>query len=226
MTLPEILVIGDSLPLGRPHHAIYRHNTWPYLLSSHLNAHINVRAEPGASVKDVFRQVSFVRDYWIGESSVHPFAATFVQFGIVDCTPRLVPRFSYKYVRRIPCFSRAERRPIMYRVLNYRWTPESVFKLYAELLYSSLRRVSREVFFIEIPKPAHHLVENVGDYSETVSKYNHILENAANPDSLVRIPSHIPHSEYLLPDGHHYNELGHRLVADMCKSVFERSYGQ
>lgn len=226
MTPPEILVLGDSLPLGRPHHGIYRHNTWPYLLSSHLNAEINIRAEPGASVKDVLRQASLVSDYWIGDSYANLFAAAYVQFGIVDCTPRLVPRFSYRYVRKIPFFSLAERNPSIYRVLNYRWTPETVFKVYTDLLYSKLRRVSREVFFIEIPQPAHHLVENVGDYSETVGKYNQILENVADQGSLVRIPPHIPHSEYLLPDGHHYNELGHRLVADMCKSSFEHSFGQ
>lgn len=48
----EILVLGDSLPFGRPGHGICRDTTWPYVLAKELNSRLQMRAR-GATIIDI-----------------------------------------------------------------------------------------------------------------------------------------------------------------------------
>lgn len=86
------LILGDSLTFGRPKYQIRYQETWPGLLEE--NGHkIFHRGRGRADSGAVSREASQLCEYMTDGSSNNPlFDFCFIQVGIVDCTPRLLPR--------------------------------------------------------------------------------------------------------------------------------------
>jgi hypothetical protein len=217
----EILVLGDSLPFGRPKYGICRDRTWPYLLSKELGCGLQMRAKGGATMIDVAKEVQSLNGYWFEGLKARPFDATFIQAGIVDCCPRLVPRRFYGYARRAPGFRRLERSPRAHRLLSRPWTSASSFSNALSDLMKNLPNISTASFFVEIAKPANYLIENVGDFSDVVFSYNETLRKRAGSTSLVQWQTSNSGEIHLLPDGHHLTALGHLAVAKACLDRYQ-----
>ena len=113
----EILVLGDSLAFGRPKYGIGRHQTWPYLLSKELDCGLQIRAKGGATMGDVVNEAGFLNRYWFAGVKARQFDVAFVQAGIVDCCPRLLPRCLYGYAKRVPGFRKIDRSPRLHALL-------------------------------------------------------------------------------------------------------------
>jgi hypothetical protein len=217
----EILVLGDSLPFGRPKHGICRDLTWPYLLSKELGCGLQMRAKGGATMIDVANEAQSLNGYWFEGLKTRSFDVTFIQAGIVDCCPRLFPRPFYGYARRTPGFRRLERSPRAHRLLARPWTSAGRFSKALSGLVNILPSISKANFFVEIAKPANYLVENVGDFSDVVVSYNEMLRKLAGPASLVQWQTSNSGEIHLLPDGHHLTALGHQAVAKACLGRYQ-----
>jgi len=217
----EILVLGDSLAFGRPKYGICRDLTWPYLLSKRLGCDVQLRAKVGGGMIDVANEVQSLNDYWFEGLKARSFDITFIQAGIVDCCPRLVPRRFYGYARRAPGFCRLERSPRAHSILARPWTSESRFVKALSGIMKILPNISKASFFVEIAKPANYLIENVGDFSDVVVSYNEMLRKLAGSASLVQWQTVNSGEIHLLPDGHHLTALGHQAVAKACLDRYE-----
>lgn len=215
-TAMEILVLGDSLPFGRPRYGICRDKTWPYILQRELNAFICMRACGGATSMDVLAEATSLAGYWFGSSQARLFDAVFVQVGIVDAAPRLVSKPLYSYVSKIPGFSRLQRSRRLHQLVGRPWVSSGQFSQVIVKIDKLLGRLSEQVFFVEIAMPDHYLKENVGDFSSLVSDRNLLISSCIGEKRFIRCWGGVNVPQFLLPDGHHLNELGHRLVAQKC----------
>jgi hypothetical protein len=219
----EILVLGDSLPFGRPKHGVCRDLTWPYLLSNELGHGLQMRAKGGATMIDVANEAQSLNCYWFEGLNARQFDATFIQAGIVDCCPRLVPRRLYGCARRVPGFRRLERSARAHQILARPWTTSRRFSNALSRLLNILPCISKFTFFIEIARPANFLIENVGDFSDDVNSYNLMIRESAGPGFLVEWQTENSGAMHLLPDGHHLTALGHQAVAKACLNHYQGS---
>ena len=220
----EILVLGDSLPFGRPKYGICRDQTWPYLLSKELGYGLQMRAKGGATITDVVYEAEALNSYWFKGLEARKFDVTFVQVGIVDCCPRLLPKRFYGYASRMPGFGRLSRNPFAHRILARPWVSEKCFIERISFLDKILCSISKLHYFIEIAEPANHLIDNVGDFSENVRHYNKLICKFAGSDSLIQWQNEKTDSIYLLPDGHHLTMMGHRAVATACLNIYKATF--
>jgi hypothetical protein len=214
----EFLVLGDSLSFGRPKYGICRDKTWPYILKSTLRSEMCFRARGASTSLDVLREARSLADYWFGSMSARLFDFVFVQVGIVDSTPRIIPKKLYPYSLKVPginVFLRSRRAHCMFGVP---WVSSHQFLGNIVSINSLLSKLSNNVFFIEIARPEHYLKENVGDFSGIVGSRNELIHRCIGRDRFVSCWGGLPVPQCLLPDGCHFNELGHQLVAEACLS--------
>lgn len=212
----EILVLGDSLPFGRPKYGICRDKTWPYLLRLELNAHLCMRARGGATSNDVLLEAAGLDGFWFGSLRARRFDAAFVQVGIVDVSPRLLPKPLYPYASKIPGFSRLQRSRWLHKVVGRPWVSSDQFAQSIAKIDELLGRLADQVFFIEIAMPGHYLKQNVGDFSSLVSRRNLLISGCIGERRFVPCWGGVAVPQYLLPDGHHLTEEGHQVVASHC----------
>jgi len=217
----EILVLGDSLAFGRPKHGVCRDLTWPYLMSQELNCKLQFRAHGGASVIDVMKESRILNDYWFGGLNARKFDAVFIQAGIVDCCPRLVPRRLRRYVKKMPGFTRLERSPLAYNLIGRSWTSKTSFYHAVSDLVRILSGMAKTTFFVKIASPANHLVKNVGDFTEVVDSYNELIRKVVGREFLVDWQVEASDKIHILADGHHLTALGHQRVADACVDKYQ-----
>ena len=212
----EILVLGDSLPFGRPNHGICRDKTWPYLLRRELNAHLCMRARGGATSIDVLGEANSLASYWFGSLQARRFDVALVQVGIVDACPRLVPRSLYSYASRIPGFPRLGRSKRLHQIVGRPWVSSKRFIQAIDKIDSLLNKLADRVVFIEIAMPDHYLRLNVGDFSGVISLRNSLMLSSISESRFVDCWGGVAVPQFLLPDGHHLNERGHQVVARQC----------
>ncbi len=212
----EILVLGDSLPFGRPKYGICRDKTWPYLLRCELDALLCMRARGGATSLDVLAEAASLSGYWFGPLQARRFDAAFIQVGIVDVSPRLLPKPLYPYASRIPGFSRLQRSKWLHKVVGKPWVSSGRFAQAIARIDELLGRVADQVFFVEIAMPDHYLKQNVGDFSSLVSRRNLLISAYIGQKRFVSCWGGVAVPQFLLPDGHHLNEEGHQVVARQC----------
>ena len=212
----EILVLGDSLPFGRPKYGICRDQTWPYLLRRELDSLLCMRARGGATSADVLAEATGLAGYWFGSFQARHFDAAFVQVGIVDASPRLVPKPLYPYASRIPGFSRLQRSKRLHEVVGRPWVSSGQFAQNIAKIDKLLGCLAEQVFFVEIAMPDHYLKQNVGDFSSLVSCRNLLISDCIGDKRFVRCWGGVSVPQFLLPDGHHLNVKGHQVLAKKC----------
>ena len=171
---------------------------------------------------DTVTEANSLNGYWFEELNARKFDAVFVQAGIVDCCPRLVPRRIHSLISRVPGFGRLERSPYAYRLFGGPWVNEERFARSLEKLMKVLSAISRMSFFIEIAEPAHYLLENVGNFSASVVNYNDIIMRNSGVSNFVLWHAPDKNSHYLLPDGHHLSLSGHQAVARACFDKYQK----
>lgn len=212
----EVLILGDSLTLGRPKHGITRMATWPYLLAKSLGAHLCVRSQPTSTVRDVREEVRKLSAYWIDDAARGRFSIALVQVGIVDTTPRLLPRNLYPYLSRTPLFRRLMRKRGLHEAIGRPWVSDLEWRRYISATGTMLERLADQFFFIEIAPLCGHLIDNCGDYSKSIEARNSHISRIHGERSLIRYLERPGISKHFLPDGHHLNKNGHHLLAQKC----------
>jgi hypothetical protein len=175
-----------------------------------------MRARGGSTSVDVLAEARHLEGYWFGSLSPRRFEAAFVQVGIVDASPRLVPKPIYPYASRVPGFLHLQRFKSLYQILGRPWLSSKEFAQNISSIDSLLRRLADQVFFIEIAMPDHYLKKNLGDFSGSIRHRNNLVSGCVGEDRFVSCWGGVPVPQFLLPDGHHLNERGHQLVAQQC----------
>lgn len=214
----RLLVLGDPLPFGRPSHGVKLEMTWPHLLESAVTR-TTMRARGGATIYETRRELESLVGYWGCTSDLaRPFEAIILQQGIVDCCPRPLPRRVHRAVRPLPLVGRSLAGGALIPSCFWRpWTSLERFEHEVNRIAAAAHQLAKHVFWLEIARPAHHLVENRGDFSTEVRAFNAVLK--AGSGSFVSLWDDGDPSQHLLPDGHHLNVNGHRFVAHMAQNA-------
>jgi hypothetical protein len=213
----NVLIVGDSLSFPRPSSKQVLESTWPWLLEKDLGCRIIHRARGGSNALHVLEDLRQIRSYFGAVENSKQFDYAIVQFGIVDCCPRTVPLFLYKILGKIPLGHRfaslLEKNKLMQRIYHRPWISEKKFRNKLLEIQKELDFISENKIFIQIAKPCNYLVKNVGDFSSIVNNYNRIISGLKEASVIAPYPENDEIKSFILPDGHHLNELGHKAVA-------------
>lgn len=210
----KILVLGDSLTFS---HYVKIENTWPYLLqaSGHVVTH---RGRGGTTIDKILNELTEIGD-WSKENQEnnnYPFDICIIQVGIVDVTPRPFSRNITYLLKRIPIIKslplKLNKSKFFLKIFGKPWVSEDNFSKKLNLLEKRIKNFAKKTIYIEIARPAHNLVVNCGDFSNRVKKYNQILEKKSYQSEFLKVYDDKPSDEFLLEDGYHLNQNGHKLV--------------
>lgn len=215
----SILVLGDSLAFPRAHKGQKICETWPVLLQSHFaDAYLWNRAYPASTSYDVIVNIMQLLDYC--RLDYPQFDLAVIQVGIVDATPRELP----KYVERLLSVLPRGRTRIgnmitafrkSFRIRQQPWVGLQDFERnICEIADASLI-LAEKVYFVCIAPPQHYLLINCPDLDKDVVLYNLAIERALlnRPMCTFVNPFLIDASDSLLKDGHHLTLIGHQLIA-------------
>lgn len=215
------LILGDSLTFGRPSHHISYEDTWPRLLE-HTGFKVFHRGIGGADSGVVLGELKHLHGYMAPSSTNDaPFDICLIQVGIVDCTPRLLPKRLTRIAKKLPVSRElinwlSRKRTILQRV-GRPWINSIHFEKNILEIVALAQDLSDDVVFIQIAKPAHFLLENCGDFSALVDQYNTILREKSG-GAFLPVYEDIELTDQFLPDGHHLTKIAHRNIA---KKVLE-----
>jgi hypothetical protein len=213
----RILILGDSLVFPRSRNKIKYEDTWAGILAS--NGHeIFLRAKGGSNITHVEKELDHLMSYFNVSSDIssHEFDLIILQAGIVDLSPRLFSPSFKNLISKIPFFSKyillLSRNKVFYKYFGHRSVSEMKFKSILIRLRHKFTLIAKNNLIIEIARPAHFLIQNVGDFSDVVVSYNRIYREIYSANFL-EVYDNIDISEIMLMDGHHLNHCGHKLIA-------------
>lgn len=224
----RILILGDSLTFPRPKYNITYEDSWPGLLSK-AGHEIFLRGKGGSNILDVEKEVDHLSSYFVNENnySEKPFDIIILQVGIVDLTPRIFSPFVKKTILKIPVLRKIvtpiHRNKFFYKYISSVAISEKQFEKSMGRLHSKFSQLANNAYLIEIAKPTHNLLNNVGDFSENVIRYN-LISRLFFEKNLLEVYKDSDILPLFLPDGHHLSLKGHFHVAE--KLLFKLNNGK
>jgi lysophospholipase L1-like esterase len=219
----KILILGDSLTFG---HGVNLENTWPYLLQK-KGCWVTHRGRGGSTIIKVLEELNEIEDWRKKKrknNNFYPFDICIIQAGIVDSTPRPFSRnisflLSKMYITNLILLKLGKSRFFL-RYFGKPWISENIFLKNLKLLKKKVNNFAKKTIYLEIAMPAHHLIDNCGNFSERVKKYNKILkENNDKKFLFLPIYGDQLSDKYILKDGYHLNQSGHNLI---FKNIIKR----
>ena len=213
MSVKRILILGDSVSLGRPAHGIFFPDTWPGLLEA-AGYSVHHRAAAGSTALEVLSELKKqIAIHCCEKSDFKAFDLVIFQFGIVDVTPRILPRVFVNTIGRYPPFSGVVRRMSRARWLIERfgisWVSVNTFSDACARISALSDIIGHSRLVISIAPPKKNLVSNCGDFSARVLRYNSILQESFPSKVIDFFPENSDQDRFLLADGHHLSALGH-----------------
>lgn len=214
----NVIVLGDSLSFPRGSKGQTLEQAWPQRICSDTRVDVLwMRAREAATAGIVLEEARQVGRYV--EGGAIPFDLAIVQVGIVDCSPRPLPRWLMKRMPRGRLLQK-----VVYRIGTRRkhprpWVSPTSYASSMAQLATALLKFSKAVVMIEIAPPGPQLQSKLGDFSELVEQYNSALRTVAHEagprvNSLPMDPSTgFDTARHLLEDGHHLTSSGHAWLA-------------
>jgi len=226
----KIVVIGNSVPLEMiPCRASKREGVFGELLAKELlNAGYNVelimRAEHGADITEGLRNLQ-------GNVLQHFPDLVIINYGIVDCTPRLFPKFFVDYVKMpspwpveevIKFLLRKASSFAGYTMLRYvhagTWVPLRVFRNALGMMIESIKReTAAHVIVLNIPSVHLRKHKDIRGLEANIMKYNDAIASVTQQKyaTLVDAFSLVQKTGMAasMPFDFHYNVHGHRVIA-------------
>ena len=231
-----ICILGNSVSLVlRPPRRKVHERTYAEILRDELPATVINWSQRAAMVADGVRAVEDV-------VITHAPQAVIIQYGIVECTYREMPRWLYQFVklRLHGDENRLERLPVQLaaRTLmplcrrwahlhgRWRWMEPAVFAHDIQQLITLIRKETAALpIVITIPTPSERVERLAPGTSASANEYNHVLAQLAVQTEVPLLDAAAliavnPHD--LLPDGIHFSATGHRLVAEHIRSLLSQ----
>ncbi|MDD7804818.1 MAG: SGNH/GDSL hydrolase family protein [Endozoicomonas sp. (ex Botrylloides leachii)] len=163
--------------------------------------------------KDILNFRGLKNDLFSGE-----YQKVILSFGIVDCSPRVLPRWilyslrERKYFKYTINLINKKLLPIFSRYLTYQWINRKEFK--ENILLMKKMAESNEVylFFTPIPPASSRLKEKMTGIEKIIDNYNEVfLECKVD---LIPVNWSENANEYFIFDGYHLNPKGHSLLVE------------
>jgi hypothetical protein len=194
-------VFGDSLVFPRVSAGQSVDDAWPQQLGA---KRLWVRAQPAATSADALAQVQVLRRYVLPAS----FDVSVFQVGIVDATPRALPRPLQRGADRVSVLGDTVRRRHrgLVRLWGRPWTTPERFQVRMADAVERALRFSRRVVLVTVQQPGPALLAKVGPFD--VEPYNDVLRGLTGPAVDV-----LDVQAELLPDGHHLSSAGHAAIS-------------
>jgi lysophospholipase L1-like esterase len=220
----RILILGDSLVFPRPKHNIRYEDTWAGILSNRGHE-IFQRAKGASNISDVETETNHLMSYYLSDlESSQPFDVLILQAGINDVSPRILTPLLKKIISKIPIIRKylpdILRNSFFYKYFGHIGTSKKKFNKVNLRLEHKFKRLAKKQIILEIAKPAHFLIKNIGDFSDNVNNYNKIYSEIFG-ENLLKVYKDINSSNILLPDGHHLNKIGHELIAKEILNILK-----
>lgn len=221
-----ITIIGNSLSMMRPHEGCHFIDTYPYKLDEALEKRFYI-VNNSKRANTVEKQLSSMAEDAIKESKY-----IIVQFGIVECFPRIFTNRERFIISKLPAiFSKpmisftSKRSYFFTKLFKKVYVPKTVFKeKYISLVEYLYEKTNAEkVFFINISATNDYATERRFNVWNNIEEYNKIIVEIANlygekseVIDVFKITKERP--DYLLKDGVHLNGLCHGIIANMISS--------
>ncbi len=236
-TQPTICILGNSVSLVlRPPRSGASERTYAEILRDELPATVINWSQRAAMVADGVRAVE---DVVITRAP----QAVVIQYGIVECTYRDMPRWLYQFVklRLRGDENRLEKLPVQlaartlmplsrrWAVLRgrWRWMEPAVFGHDITQLVALIRKETAALpIVLNIPTPSERVERLAPGTTASALEYNRTLAQVAAQTKAALIDTAAlidPDPTGLLPDGIHFSAAGHRLVAAQIRALLENA---
>jgi hypothetical protein len=233
----NVFVYSDSLAFRRPEQSQDLQFTYPFVLQRLIESRLGVRANlvmrgsPGATIVDVHAMLVRDTGYFGSDDQALNIAA--IQCGIVDCAPR---PFTYAFVpalRAVPFAGKrllgvlVKNRPVIQQLGSYRAISKRRFANEYRALVETCAIAKMRPIAIGMPLPTDAIEQRSPGFTANVRAYNELIRQAV-ADAYCDVEARIPNGQrqaYLLDDGHHLTELGHRLFAESALVHIGRMVG-
>jgi hypothetical protein len=227
----NLIVYSDSLAYRRGDQPQDFSFTYPFVLKELIEkewgcrVNLLVRGWGGLKIGDIRRLVGIDSGYLGSDGEALSIAV--LQFGIVDCAPQPFTYFFSPVLRKLPFVGqRIVSMLVGYRrqlqiLWSYRPTSRARFKTaYAAIVRTCVGAKIRPIA-IGLPLPPLAIEHRSPGFRSSVSHYNQMIRDVI-PDSFCDIEQQMTESlrgSFLMSDGHHLTEAGHRLYAS---KIFEQ----
>lgn len=233
----NVFVYSDSLAFRRSEQPQDLRFTYPFVLQRAIESRLGIRANlimrgnGGATIVDVHATLRRDTGYFAGDPRAANVAV--IQCGIVDCAPR---PFTYAFVpvlRMVPLVgdrllgTLVKNRPVIQQLGSYRAVSKRRFAKEYRALARTCQIASMRPVAIGMPLPTDAIERRSPGFRASVAAYNELIRQAV-PEAYCDVERGIPDAErerYLLGDGHHLTELGHRLYAESALAHIEKIVG-
>ncbi len=222
----NLYVYSDSLAfrrVGQPHDLSF---TYPFVLKGLIETRLGIRTNlvlrggGGATVTHIREVVVRDSGYYGGDNSAINVAV--IQCGIVDCAPRPVTYVVAPLLRLLPIAgprilaTLVSHRSGIQNLWSYRVTSERRFsKEYARIVRACHASFLRPIA-VGLPLPTLTIERRSPGFRRSAMLYNELIRDVL-PESFCDVEQQMTESlreTFLLPDGHHLTEAGHRLYAE------------
>lgn len=222
----NLYIYSDSLAFRRLEQAQDISFTYPFKLKELIEDNLGIRTNlvmRGSGAADIRHiQATLVRDsgYFGGDSEAINIAI--LQFGIVDCAPRPITYLLAPALRNVPIIGQkilsqlVKHRRGLQTLCSYTVTSKARFKREYAKIVRTCHAVNIRPIAVGLPLPTLSIEQRSPGFRRNVSIYNRIIQDVI-PDSFCDIDSEMTETmreEYLLSDGHHLSERGHRFYAE------------
>lgn len=211
----RILIITDGL--GCPRKEIDASKTWTDILLkkwSSKNVVFYTHCAHGLSIKHI--DLDYI-------SELSPYMVI-IQVGIVDAFRRAFTKVELRLLSSIPFLNKALKifcSEHHFAITKIRNIHDCLCKDFDRIFFK-IKLTSPHLFFIRIAPLGEGLIKRAYNVASDVEAYNHMLEKNLSPEHLVDPYVELCNDEYLLQDGHHLTEFGHKLVFKSINRIIEK----
>ncbi len=231
----KIVILADSVALPRPKGAgnIPYESTYPYILDRALRARLGNESPLLIERGMRSRTVTDVITDWHEEIDLKQADVAIVHVGGNDCAPRVFMPWERRVIEKLPMrkfrtnllrWEKKYKRNLLLVMPNRCYVPLSQFKhKVEEIVKLAAHSKLKCVFFVDIMPVTERIIHHLLGVAKNVEQYNKVLGAQAKHSGVSVIDiSELVRREGGLDkvtfDGMHYNEAGHRMLANELES--------
>lgn len=226
----RIVLVTDSL--GLPRYGVDVEDVWTEKLLQSIK-----EIDQHAVVYPVLLRLLTIRQVWNMRAEIGRLRPDIVifQFGVVDCSRRVLPYSLSQALSKLPQKMSDRIRNFLSKHHYYftklyciRYNDPEKFAMYLRMLVDWMEQRPRSYAFIRIAPPGEALKKAVFDIESDIAKYNTLLKTAISKQGSFLDPygNHPADEIVLQEDGHHLNPKGAQIVYECVYGYICEKTGQ